>query len=221
MFSYYGTKNRVAKHYPAASYSMIVEPFCGAAQYSLYGNNWEKEVRLFDAYQTVVDIWDYLIKASRKDILSLPDVEVGDNLDDMMSLSIAEKALIGFSINTASAMPKKTVMKRSIWNMDKLRIADNVYKVKHWTVSKKDYRELTISDEVTWFIDPPYQYGGQYYRMNNSKIDYKALGDWARSRNGQVIVCENTKADWMAFKPLVTMNGQLHKTTEAIWYKEK
>jgi len=37
------------------------------------------------------------------------------------------------------------------------------------------------------------------------------------SRNGQVIVCENTKADWMDFKPLKKMKGSLHTTTEAIW----
>lgn len=220
MFSYYGTKNRVAKHYPAASYSMIVEPFCGAAQYSLFGDNWEKDVILIDKYDRVCKIWHYLINSSKREILALPNLEVGDKVDSFTQLSDAEKWLIGFSINTASAMPKKTASKRSAWNRMKVNIANNQYKVRHWEIVNGDYSCLN-NVTATWYIDPPYQYGGQYYRMNNSKIDYKALGNWAKSRNGQVIVCENTKADWMEFKPLVTMNGQLHKTTEAIWYKEK
>ena len=58
---------------------------------------------------------------------------------------------------------------------------------------------------------------GQYYRFNNKKIDYTKLAEWCKERQGQIIVCENTKADWLDFKPLVELQGQLHKTTEAIW----
>ena len=32
----------------------------------------------------------------------------------------------------------------------------------------------------------------------------------------QVIVCENTKANWLYFKPLIEITGQRVKTTEAI-----
>jgi hypothetical protein len=35
------------------------------------------------------------------------------------------------------------------------------------------------------------------------------------------IVCENTKADWLEFKPVIDMNGSKHKTTEAIWSNHK
>jgi len=221
MWSYYGTKKRLAKYYPKPIHDRIIEPFCGAAQYSLYDNNWQKEVILYDSYKVITDVWSYLIHyASRKDILSLPDVDYGTNLDSIKSLADVEKYLIGFSINTASAMPKKTVMKRSIWNKDKIRIADNLYKIKHWIVKRLDWVEITHNYTATWFIDPPYQFGGQYYHDNNSKINYWDLSEWCKSRNGQVIVCENTKATWMDFKPLVELNGQLHKTTEAIWYKE-
>jgi site-specific DNA-adenine methylase len=224
LFSYYGTKRRLAKFYPPPKYDRIIEPFCGAAQYSLYGDNWKKEVILFDAYKVITDLWLYLIQASKKDILSLPDVNIGDNLNDFKQLSDVEKSLIGFSINTASAMPKKTVMKRSIWNKDKIRIAENIYKVKHWTIGQRDWRDLAKINwgnvKATWYIDPPYQFGGKYYRLNNSLINYFDLSEWCKSRDGQVIVCENTKATWMDFKPLVELNGQLHKTTEAIWTKE-
>jgi site-specific DNA-adenine methylase len=35
MFSYYGTKKRIVNKYPEPKYDKIIEPFCGAAQYSL------------------------------------------------------------------------------------------------------------------------------------------------------------------------------------------
>jgi len=41
------------------------------------------------------------------------------------------------------------------------------------------------------------------------------------SRNGQVIVCENTKADWLPFKPMVEMQGTMFRTTEAIWSNQR
>lgn len=218
MWSYYGTKRKLAKLYPESTESRIIEPFCGAAQYSLYGDNWTKEVTLYDSYKVITDLWLYLIQAERSDILNLPDIEEGTNLDNIQTLSSEEKYLIGFSINTASAMPKKTATKRSIWNRDKLRIADSLYKIKHWTVKQSDYRYINYNTKATWFIDPPYQYGGQYYHDSNKKINYWDLSEWCKSREGQVIVCENTKADWMDFKPLATLNGQLHTTTEAVWY---
>lgn len=219
MWSYYGTKKRLAKYYPKPIYNAIVEPFAGAAQYSLYGDNWKKQVQLFDIYDRVVDVWRYLISSNKKDILNLPDLDEGDTVDSFTQLCQEEKWLIGFCINPASAMPKKTASKRSAWNRLKLEIADNVYKVNHWDVAKIDYRHLA-NIYATWYIDPPYQFGGQYYRHGNKDINYWDLAEWCKSRQGQVIVCENTKATWMDFKPLVELNGQLHKTTEAIWYKE-
>jgi hypothetical protein len=36
-------------------------------------------------------------------------------------------------------------------------------------------------------------------------------------RKGQVIVCENMKADWMNFKPLVTQRVRTGMHPEAIW----
>ena len=37
------------------------------------------------------------------------------------------------------------------------------------------------------------------------------------NRKGQVIVCENTKADWLPFYAMKNLKGSIHKTTEAIW----
>lgn len=231
MFSFYGTKKLLARYYPKVKYSTIVEPFCGAAQYSLYGDNWKKEVILYDKDPIITETWLYLIQANKRDILSLPDMYAGDSLDKHKQLTNAERYLMGFCINPGSASPKITARaagnwslpqanRPSLWNRYKQEIADNLYKVMHWTVKQLDWRDITHNYNCTWFIDPPYYAGGQYYRMNSSKINYWDLGEWCKSRNGQVIVCENTKASWMEFEPLVDLNGQLHKTTEAIWYKE-
>lgn len=218
MWSYYGTKKRIAKYYPEPQCDIIIEPFCGAAQYSLYGDNWKKQVYLVDKYEIITKIWQYLINATEKDILSLPDLEVGQNIDDFKMLSEEEKWLIGFCMNPASAAPKKTSSKRCKWNNNKIYISKNVYKVKHWKVKCDDFKNIK-NVKATWYIDPPYKYGGIYYRMNNKYIDYDDLANWCKSRNGQVIVCENTKADWLNFTPLIDLRGQLHVTTEAIWYK--
>lgn len=221
MWSYYGTKKKIAKYYPEPKHDKIIEPFCGAAQYSLFSNNWEKEVLLFDKYKVIVDIWHWLIHdANSKDILKLPDMKEGDHVDNF-DLEPVEKMLIGFCINSGSSQPKKTVKKYNSWNRTKKDIAENLYKIKHWKIENKSFEDIP-NEIATWFIDPPYQYGGQWYQssVSNKHIDYEKLAKYCKERNGQVIVCENTKADWLPFEPLVELNGQLHKTTEAIYYKE-
>ena len=218
MWSYYGTKKRIAKHYPSPKHNVIIEPFCGAAQYSLYGNNWKKDVILNDKYSVVDELWEWLIvEATEKDILGLPDMKQGDKVDDF-NLSKEEKWLIGFCINSASSQPKKTVAKYNSWNSSKIEIAKNLYKIKHWSVSSLSYDELT-NIEATWYIDPPYQFGGEWYHssVSNKHLDFDALSVYCKERKGQVIVCENSKATWLPFKPLVEIKGQLHKTMEVIW----
>ena len=218
LWSYYGTKKKLAKYYPEPQFDTIIEPFAGAAQYSLFGNNWQKQVYLVDKYDIIVKVWQYLINATKEDILGLPDLDVGQNVDDFTTLSNEEKWLIGFCINPASACPKKTSTKRGRWNANKINIAENIYKIKHWKVKCDEFKNIK-NISATWFIDPPYKYGGIYYRMNKKNIDYNDLAEWCKSRNGQIIVCENTKADWLDFKPLAELKGQLHTTMEAIWYK--
>ena len=59
--------------------------------------------------------------------------------------------------------------------------------------------------------------GGHKYRYGNKKINFNKLAEWCKTRAGQVIVCENTKADWMDFKSMAKMRGCVRETTEAIW----
>jgi len=39
MWSYYGSKSKVVKHYPKPKYDLIIEPFAGAAWYSVFASD--------------------------------------------------------------------------------------------------------------------------------------------------------------------------------------
>lgn len=219
MFSYYGSKSKIVKYYPAANFDTIIEPFAGSARYSLYNENYKKKVILNEKDKVIAEIWNYLITTTKERILSLPDLKKGDKISNFDNLSNAEKYLIGFCINRGSNKPKLTASNFNDWDKDKIRIANMIDKIKHFKIIYGDYKDLD-NIEATWFIDPPYQFGGALYREN--KIDYNFLANWCKTRKGQIIVCENDKANWLNFKPLHYLQGQRHKTLEVIFtnYKE-
>ena len=221
MFSYYGSKSKIVQYYPSPSCDKIIEPFAGSARYSL--RYWEKDILLVDKYKVIVDIWHYLQRASEKDILGLPKLKKNESLDNF-DLSYEEKSLMGFCIVGASATPKKTTTIRrcvdgyrpNIQNYQLKNIASNLYKIKHWKIIQGSYEDLE-NENATWVIDPPYQFGGHEYKESNKNINFPSLANWCKTRQGQVIVCENTKATWMDFKPVIQMQGSMFRTTEAIW----
>lgn len=71
-FRYYGAKSSTAWRYPAPQYDTVREPFAGTATYSLLYPH--KKVVLYDKYPVVAGIWDYIIKASEREVMDLPDV---------------------------------------------------------------------------------------------------------------------------------------------------
>lgn len=79
-FTYYGGKFRVALKYPNPIYKTIIEPFAGAAGYSL--RHYQHDVRLFDKDEIICGVWDYLIHASSEEILSLPLIE-SESVNDL------------------------------------------------------------------------------------------------------------------------------------------
>lgn len=215
MFSYYGSKSKVAHLYPAPRHNLIIEPFAGSARYAL--KHFDHDVLLVDKYSVIVDVWHYLQQASEKDIMGLPILKRGQKISDL-SVSGAEKYFLGFLAGVAGMSPRNTVSgfaaeQNSRPNQLK-RIAKQLYKIRHWKIIQGSYDEIE-NREATWFIDPPYQFGGSAYIEHN--INYPALADWSKNRIGQAIVCENTKADWMHFYPLALMRGAMTTTTEAIW----
>lgn len=224
MFSYYGSKSKIVKCYPPPKFDKIIEPFAGSARYSL--EHFDNDVRLYDINIDIINIWKYLQNASKKDILKLPNTKQGDDLR-LFNLSKEETMLIYIESTGGGAgngMGYKITAKENtgfnMWNKSKIRIADNLFKIKHWVINNSCYED--IENEIcTWFIDPPYQHGGHKYTFSNKTIDFIKLSQWCKERNGQSIVCENTKANWMPFKPMKDMQGIKFKTTEAIWSNMK
>lgn len=215
MWSYYGSKSKVINYYPAPLHNKIIEPFAGSARYAL--KYWDRDVTIVDKYEVVVRLWKWLQKASEKDILGLPRLKKGQDIRTF-NLSEDERLLLGFFVQAGSSMPSYTVSVMGEQNCKTLysNISSNLHKIKHWEVRHCNYWEIP-NQEATWFIDPPYQFGGDRYVHSSKSINFYDLSVWCKSRQGQVIVCENTKADWMDFRPLKDMRGCKHKTTEAIW----
>jgi len=224
MWSYYGSKSKLVDYYPPPKFDKIIEPFAGSARYAL--KYWEKEVLLVDKYKTVVDVWKYLQKCSKKDIESLPELKIGESLDDYRWLSNEEKLFLGFVIAKGGSSPRKKASmfathrspgrSRTAMGFELNKTANNIDKIKHWDIKLGSYQDIK-NEKATWYIDPPYQFGGHVYKHSNKSIDFSKLAEWCKSRLGQTIVCENTKADWLDFKPMTKFKGCMFETTEAIW----
>ena len=225
MFSYFGSKWMLAKHYGAPTHDLVVEPFAGSAAYSLYWN--APKVLLIDIFPEIVGMWKYLIKVTEQEVRKLPlDF---DHVDDLKVPQEA-KWLIGFWIKKASvtAGKSRTAWARQyrnstdckVWNEAvRHRIATQLPGIRGWRAKLGDWRDAP-DVEATWFIDPPYQATGVCYA--HSDVDYGAVAKFCCSRRGQVFVCENEGADWLPFEHLRKMRGTFgHKRTgvsnEVVW----
>jgi len=215
MFSYYGSKSKIVDYYPPPKHKRIIEPFAGSARYSL--KYWQNDVLLIDKYPVIVDVWNYLKTASEQDIKGLPKLNTGQTIDDY-DLSDIERKFMGFMVQDGTTGMRRTASYFAVKRMDEKFnfIIENLHKIKHWEIKLGSYDELE-NVEATWFIDPPYEFGGHEYKCSNKNIDFDKLAEWCKERNGQAIVCENTKATWLPFKPMKEMQGTMFKTTEAIW----
>jgi site-specific DNA-adenine methylase len=220
MFSYYGSKSKIVNYYPPPKYGKIIEPFAGSARYAL--KYFDRDVLLVDKYEVVIKIWKWLQQCSKDDILKLPKLEQGLDLRTL-NLSEQELLFLGMLAGTASFSPRFKVSPFSAEKNERQNeykiIANHLHKIKHWEIRLGCYQDLP-NKEATWFVDPPYQFGGKAYVKN--KIDFTSLSEWCRERNGQTIVCENTKADWLPFKPVTKTQGAGNtNTVEAIWSNHK
>lgn len=223
MFSYYGSKTNIIDLYPSPKHDKVIEPFAGSARYAL--KYFEKDILLVDKYPVIIDIWKYLQSASINDIIGLPHPKYGEFISDF-NLSKVEKDFLGFIVGCGANLPRnkvgyrKTIDRPNHVKFNLKRISENLYKIKHWKFSCSDYNDIE-NQLATWYIDPPYQFGGAAYKFSNKKIDFNKLSEWCKIRSGQIIVCENTKATWMDFNPIIKQRGSLYTTTEAIWTNEK
>ncbi len=227
---YYGGKWRAAPLYPAPSHDTIVEPFAGAAGYSLLHQR--KRVILVEKHPPLAEMWRWLIAASPADVLAVPCVDHVEELPD--AVRDGARVLVRMSFANGGAKLRNHVSTAIVkyreqhsadtvfgWSpRNRQRIASQVLAIKHWHVIEGDYTAAPDID-ATWFIDPPYNNrAGRHYPCGSDAIDYAALGDWCRERRGQVMVCENDGADWLQFRPFATFRRGLNKTEgsrEAIW----
>lgn len=217
MFSYYGSKSKIVNYYQPPIYKRIIEPFAGSARYSL--KYWQNDVLIIDKYERLINIWKHLQQSTIKDIEQLPILKKGENLNNFEFLSNEEKDLLGFMIQAGVNAPRLTCTEAGVRNQKtaKNNIMRDLHKIKHWEIIHGSFEDLK-NEEATWFIDPPYQFGGEYYRINNKNLDYNKLGEWCKERKGQTIVCENTKADWLPFKQLKKIQGMAQTNTiEAVY----
>jgi hypothetical protein len=224
---YYGGKFRAAPRYPSPTHRTIVEPFAGAAGYSLRYP--DLEVILVERFAVIAELWRYLISVPASEVRRLPCV---DTVDDLPGWAPAgARALVGWSMNAATEAPRKTLSagRRKLRAMGRVfegwtpamreRVASQVDRIRHWRVIEGDYTEAP-DVEATYFVDPPYNNGvGARYRHGPSGIDYRALGEWCRTRRGQVLVCENEGATWLPFKPFATLKPGVNGrgSREVLW----
>jgi hypothetical protein len=218
MWPYYGSKTNIAKYYPLPRYGKIIEPFAGTARYAL--RHFEHDVLIVDKWDVIVKIWKWLQQCSPDDVLKLPRLKEGERVSSYTYDCEEAKLLMGFLAGKAVEAPRDkasaraTTQRPNYINFSLKRIAANLFKIRHWEIRLGSYEDLP-NEEATWFIDPPYQVGGHVYKHHS--IDYSSLAEWCKARAGQVIVCENTQADWLPFLPMRAQKGSVRWTIEAIW----
>lgn len=213
MFSYYGGKSKIANNYPLPRFQTIIEPFAGAAAYSLLYS--DRSVLLNDLDPTIVKIWKYLRSAPKARIQNLPELGWGDTLK-RYDLTEAERLLLGFAVNRGVSRPCNIVTEWS-WMNDTIRVMKKRIlrsNIRHWSILRGSYDSLP-NIIATWFVDPPYQFARGSYSYDN--IDYQLLAEWCRTRRGQVIVCEGNGANWLPFSPLIRHKGQRRVQSELIY----
>lgn len=219
MFSYYGSKSKIVDLYPPPKHNKIIEPFAGSARYSL--KYWKNDVLLVDKYEPLIKLWKWLQNANENDIDNLPVLKKGEKLSDY-NLSEGERLFLSFCVSEATTSGRNTVTERASTKVAyKMKTTKDILpKIKHWQIKLGCYTEIQ-NQKATWFIDPPYKRGGEHYKHGSNNIDYIKLGEWSKSRLGQIIVCENDGADWMPFSPLKKYWGGKKRSIEVMWSNHK
>jgi len=205
-WTFFGGKWRIAPRYPEPKYNTIIEPFAGAAGYSLRYS--DQKIILIECDPVIAGIWRWLIKTTPRQVRALPRLPKSGALADAKWPCAEARYLAGFWITrgathpnlTASAWMRDPCYVRWSWGEHAIeRIAQQVERIKHWRVIEDDY-SAAANREATWFIDPPYQVAGTRYRFGSRDLDFRTLAKWCRSRRGQTIVCEQEGADWLPFR---------------------
>lgn len=227
MFYYYGGKARSAGRYPAPQRRLIIEPFAGAAGYSMYHicKDRRLECLLVEKDERVVAVWKMLLGMSAEEMLNYPVPEIGETTDDMFLMtSTASNGVAATNIMTVTRRLVRNIgfMKRRVAKILGAGVGARIEVVHGEYYSAPD-------EDATWFIDPPYtsplrekspRAGGNGYAFGcrAADLDFEKLGRWCRTRRGQAMVCEYADATWLPFRRLYgTANGLGKRYSEGIW----
>lgn len=229
-FSYFGSKHGLAPHYPPPGFGTIVEPFAGAAGYSVYWARPGQRVFLYDKDPAVVALWETLMGASIGQVLSDCEEQLAAGQATHPFLTMIK----GSGVNRVSGKATERVndFMRVQWGQSRRRILGILPLVQSgkWSIECRSYDDLD-NRRAVWFIDPPYKpyntNAGSLYGVGASGIDYDHLATWCKTRSGQVIVCEQQPADWLPFRPfrrqtakatsVVGGSAGSHERVEVIW----
>lgn len=228
LFSFYGSKSKLAHLYPTPQHDTLIEPFAGSAAYSL--RHHERDVLLCDADIRVVHIWRFLLSP---DALAWIDriprkVKPGQTVWELvpsdapvgMFLYLCAQANVG-TMGTRGTHVQVTELASDVWHRIRTKLHEWLPRIAHWRIMHGSYEDLP-DIEATWFVDPPYE-GSPGSKYLHNGLNYRRLAKWCKSRVGQVIVCENNGATWLPFMPLTTKRLGIHSSYtvsevgEALW----
>lgn len=216
LFSFYGAKWRAAPLYDKPR-SRIVELFAGSACYSCRYP--DRQVLLVERDPLIAALWRWLIAASPAEVRALPDLEADVCADDLQVCEEA-RALIGFTMCSGANAPRKTFTARhrnpiaprfdarNWWARQREQTAQGVAEIKHWKIFEGDWFDAPPVTDATWFVDPPYQKAGKYYK--HSAVDFALLASECsalKAMGEHLIVCEAEGADWLPFVPLAKVKA--------------
>jgi site-specific DNA-adenine methylase len=206
LFKWFGSKWAASKYYPAPIHDYIDEPFAGGAGYSLRHHT--KKVRIWETNLNLQVLWNWLInEATSESVREIP-LEIPEGVDiRTLGLSAGQAMLLKHWQRTNNYGDCWTVSpwgnKPGQWTANtRARVAEEIHGVKHWEFAPCTYD----SGDVTYFIDPPYQFN---YRYGGGAFDYEALVQKLRDvpHPRQIIACEATcpktgrMPDWLDFRP--------------------
>lgn len=219
LFKWFGSKWNAARYYPAPLFDHIDEPFAGSAGYSL--RHHERKVRIYDTNPHLICLWRWLINIATEDHIREIPLNVPEGTDiRTLGLSSGQALLLKHWQRTNNVGDCWTISpwgnKPGQWTANtRARVAEEVQGVKHWEFAPCTYD----SAEVTYFIDPPYQFN---YRYGGGTFDYEDLVTKLRNipHPRQIIACEaecpktGRVPDYLDFKLFRRTVTSRRKTTE-------
>lgn len=213
IFSYYGSKSKIAHLYPAPRHDVVIEPFAGSAAYSAL--HYERQIHINEKDDVTASAWRFLLRPDAMECVERwfpKEVVEGAFINDLFPMDVdvgfvnlirAEGGQGSFGLENRRAVISPWAARD--WHQVRDRIEYWIPLIQHWMLTTLDYSEIP-NREATWFIDPPYDNAaGSIYRTGG--LNYRKLAKWCMEREGQVMVCENEGASWLPFRFLTKRMG--------------